>query len=167
MKRPGSARKPSHVVWDEHNLQENDKIKAQLSTVKIDEPKTPYHGPVHDDDLDGDMKPLTLDDTEPASTSHVAKEQDSHSNEGGMSAGHFTYHPDLDAETLEEQNGRPSDSGFSSDHSAGHCSGGSDDDSKYMKRRRFEAMRRAHYNMKAALQHVKDDEEEEDALRSK
>lgn len=38
-------RRRSGVRWDEHNLTENEHIKAGLQPIKIDEPKTPYHGP--------------------------------------------------------------------------------------------------------------------------
>ena len=35
------------------NLEENDKIKAELNPTKISEPKTPYHGPMDsEEDLD-------------------------------------------------------------------------------------------------------------------
>lgn len=187
MKRPGSARKAGHVLWNEHNLEENEKIKAQLSTVKINEPKTPYHGPaVEEDELDGEMKPLTLDDSPEPSTSHgpsvsegshVPKPSEPHPPEATKAEP--MYHPALvfDKGLPLEQNdhhgqndgefrdGPASESGFSSDYS-GHCSGGSggeDDETKTMKRRRFEAMRRAHYNMKEALLRGKsEDEDEED-----
>lgn len=38
-------RRRSGVRWDEHNLTENEQIKAALQPIKINEPKTPYHGP--------------------------------------------------------------------------------------------------------------------------
>lgn len=38
-------RRRSGVRWDEHNLTENEHIKAGLQPIKINEPKTPYHGP--------------------------------------------------------------------------------------------------------------------------
>ena len=37
------------AVWNEANLEENEQIKAELNTTKIDEPKTPYHAPVDED----------------------------------------------------------------------------------------------------------------------
>ena len=37
------------AVWNEVNLAENEQIKAELNTTKIDEPKTPYHAPIDED----------------------------------------------------------------------------------------------------------------------
>ena len=39
-----------NVVWDETNLAENERIKAELNPTKINEPKTPYHSPLDTDD---------------------------------------------------------------------------------------------------------------------
>ncbi len=40
------------VKWDEANLEENETIKAAINPTKIDEPKTPYHRPMSDDEDD-------------------------------------------------------------------------------------------------------------------
>lgn len=52
-----------HVVWDEKNLEENEKIQAEFASVDVNEPKTPYHGPSAAlDELEDDMRPLQLGD---------------------------------------------------------------------------------------------------------
>jgi hypothetical protein len=53
-----------HVIWDEDNLQQNEEIQKEYSTVKINEPKTPYRPPLASDSLEDDMKPLQLDEGE-------------------------------------------------------------------------------------------------------
>jgi hypothetical protein len=61
MKRePGS--KSKRIVWDEANLEENERIKKTLSTVKINEPKTPYCGSIAEDHelLSEELQPLEL-----------------------------------------------------------------------------------------------------------
>eukprot|EP00955_Chlamydomonas_euryale_P110338 365994-Chlamydomonas_euryale.AAC.4 len=59
--RAGSAgHGASHgVVWNEQNLEENERIKATLNPVKINEPKTPYHELLPEDDVD--VEPLSLE----------------------------------------------------------------------------------------------------------
>ncbi len=47
------------IVWDEDNLAENERIKATLNPIKINEPKTPFHELLPDDDVD--LQPLSLD----------------------------------------------------------------------------------------------------------
>ncbi|GFR46162.1 hypothetical protein Agub_g7656 [Astrephomene gubernaculifera] len=66
MRKSGSARKrpASGVRWDEQNLQDNEVIKATISKTKINEPKTPYHGPLgeeHMQEVDAGLLPLELD----------------------------------------------------------------------------------------------------------
>lgn len=51
------------IVWNEDNLAENEKIKASLPHVKINEPKTPFHELLPDDDVD--LLPLALDGEAP------------------------------------------------------------------------------------------------------
>ncbi|GLI60130.1 hypothetical protein VaNZ11_002198 [Volvox africanus] len=66
MRKADSARKRPAVGirWDEQNLQDNEVIKATINKTKINEPKTPYHGPLgdqHMEDVDDGMQPLELD----------------------------------------------------------------------------------------------------------
>jgi Protein phosphatase inhibitor 2 (IPP-2) len=44
------------VKWDEENLQMNELIKAELNPTRIDEPKTPYHGPGSEPDGDDEYE---------------------------------------------------------------------------------------------------------------
>ncbi|MEW5304494.1 MAG: hypothetical protein WDW36_007104 [Sanguina aurantia] len=67
-RRAGAGPGAGGISWDESNLEANEVIKAGLSSVRINEPKTPYHGPL--DPLDPDhmdhdegLQPLTLDDS--------------------------------------------------------------------------------------------------------
>ena len=62
LRRSSDSRKNAHVVWDEKNLEENEKIKSQFTGITVPEPKTPYHAPLedHEDGEDG-MQPLELD----------------------------------------------------------------------------------------------------------
>jgi hypothetical protein len=63
MKRSkGEGSKPRRIVWDEANLEENERIKKTLSTVKINEPKTPYYGPISEDHemMSEELQPLDL-----------------------------------------------------------------------------------------------------------
>lgn len=49
MKRSVGGDKRSGVRWDEANLVENEKVKAELNPKKITEPKTPYLSPASSD----------------------------------------------------------------------------------------------------------------------
>lgn len=52
MKRDGQPKQLKRVKirWDEGNLSENERIKAELDPVRIEEPKTPYHSPPRDEE---------------------------------------------------------------------------------------------------------------------
>lgn len=64
MKRTRSDHKKGGIQWDEANLEENDKIKSEINPRKINEPKTPYHGPVEEEPGCGEpgMSPLRLEE---------------------------------------------------------------------------------------------------------
>lgn len=50
LKKDGSmSASRGRAVWNETNLAQNEQIKAELNTTKIDEPKTPYHPPIDAD----------------------------------------------------------------------------------------------------------------------
>lgn len=70
----GDSRKHMHVAWDEKNLEENEAIQAQFTGVTIPEPKTPYHGPLGEQDSEdgGGMQPLQLDGVLNAFEYHIA-----------------------------------------------------------------------------------------------
>jgi hypothetical protein len=42
-----------HIKWDEENLEKNEQIKTEmgLKLIKINEPKTPYHDLLPDDEV--------------------------------------------------------------------------------------------------------------------
>eukprot|EP01024_Parvocaulis_polyphysoides_P014680 TRINITY_DN1612_c1_g1_i1.p2 TRINITY_DN1612_c1_g1~~TRINITY_DN1612_c1_g1_i1.p2 ORF type:complete len:124 (+),score=22.90 TRINITY_DN1612_c1_g1_i1:86-457(+) len=66
--------KKGKIQWDEQNLEENEEVKKQLNTTKIDEPKTPYHRPSSiTDEIDESMAPLNLEDNQqPISEAEIA-----------------------------------------------------------------------------------------------
>eukprot|EP01026_Neomeris_dumetosa_P042769 TRINITY_DN3569_c0_g1_i1.p2 TRINITY_DN3569_c0_g1~~TRINITY_DN3569_c0_g1_i1.p2 ORF type:complete len:137 (-),score=24.36 TRINITY_DN3569_c0_g1_i1:341-751(-) len=56
------SQKRNKLHWDEQNLEENEIIKKELNTTKIDEPKTPFHRPSSiADEIDESMVPFNLD----------------------------------------------------------------------------------------------------------
>ena len=61
MKRTTSEREGGrNVVWDEGNLEANEQIKAELKPRKIEEPKTPFLGPMSSDEMDTGKQLPTL-----------------------------------------------------------------------------------------------------------
>ncbi|BDA44181.1 hypothetical protein COCOBI_05-3650 [Coccomyxa sp. Obi] len=163
-------RSSKSIHWDEANLEENEKIKAELMPTKINEPKTPYHAPLgEEDELDegaADMAPLTLEDEglyTPASSlpRSSAERTRSRANITIAEASHRLE------ETRKQDTAEPSMSrssgGYSSGPERGYSSGperggytssdgeGLTSEAKSLKRRRFEQHRKQHYNMRAAL----------------
>ena len=49
LKHDAGAASGRRANFDEANLAENERIKAELNPTKIDEPKTPYHPPLEPD----------------------------------------------------------------------------------------------------------------------
>ncbi|KAK9915909.1 hypothetical protein WJX75_005872 [Coccomyxa subellipsoidea] len=165
------SRSSRSIHWDEANLEENEKIKSDLMPTKINEPKTPYHAPLgEDDDLDedaADMAPLTLEDDDARTPAGSLSRS---SADRSRNTAHITIAEASNRleETRKQEAAEPSMSrssgGYSSGPDRGYSSGpercgytssdgeGLTSEAKSLKRRRFEQHRKQHYNMRAALQ---------------
>eukprot|EP00884_Botryococcus_braunii_P005904 jgi/Botrbrau1/15314/Bobra.0319s0004.1 len=135
-----SANRKRSVRWDEANLEVNEKIKSDLNPVRINEPKTPYRGPMDADEEeeldDASMSPLILDVEAELTPFHSSRptESGSRHSEGEMVSGNEDSH-----EWDGISSGRASSEGEGSV------------ESRAEKRRRFEQHRKQHYNMRQAL----------------
>ncbi|KAI8472174.1 MAG: hypothetical protein J3K34DRAFT_519936 [Monoraphidium minutum] len=173
-----SSRK--HVVWDEENLAENEKIQAEFAGVTVPEPKTPYHGPCSPGtELEDDMRPLALGDDGPTKQHMTAFDFFMNGHGGGDGGGDGGGGGEASGGGDGEagggsgeagggggSNGAPAGASPPRSAEAAFASGkrsersmseprsmtsdGSDGRSSE-KRQRFEAARRRHYNMKEAL----------------
>ncbi|SCV02443.1 LAME_0H00650g1_1 [Lachancea meyersii CBS 8951] len=126
------------LKWNQQNLDENDVAKLQYQDINIDEPKTPYQGAV---DPSGEYY---RDDEE---------EEELESLSLGDPVVAPKEEEEEDGEAMEEA----SDSDQSSEESPEL-----DQDSKEARHKRFEAMRKQHYNVKEALNARKDEDSDED-----
>lgn len=190
MLRQSSSKKGSHVVWDEENLKSNLEIQKEYTAVKIAEPKTPYRPPLLDAELDEEMRPLELDEkaAEQAQTAvmtafdYVMRNGGADFTPPGPSHRRLQTASSADAEAAAAAapagQSTPADVADAADGAAGDgtvgdkrtepCaswnSSGSEGPGSADKKRRFEAMRKQHYNMKQALQQAKQllSEEEEE-----
>ncbi|EIE25937.1 hypothetical protein COCSUDRAFT_64907 [Coccomyxa subellipsoidea C-169] len=166
-----ATRSSKSIHWDEANLEENEKIKAELMPTKINEPKTPYHAPLGEsDDPDegaADMAPLTLEDdyarTPAGSLSRSSADRTRNTAHITIAEASTRLEETRRQEAAEPSMSRSS-GGYSSGPDRGYSSGaercgytssdgeGLTSEAKSLKRRRFEQHRKQHYNMKAALQ---------------
>lgn len=165
--RPQRTKSGKRLQWDEQNLLENAQIQASFAGVTIPEPKTPYHGPSPPDDLDDDLRPLALgDDGQRVITAFDYVMSNGGAEFGQHTGGASPPAPSLAAgvasadvaargRALSDTGDGALSSGKRSERSVSEArsftssenSGGLSSE----KRQRFEAARRAHYNMRAAL----------------
>ncbi|SCU86424.1 LAFA_0E00672g1_1 [Lachancea sp. 'fantastica'] len=126
------------LKWNQQNLDANDVAKLQYQDISIDEPKTPYQGAV---DPSGEYY---RDDDEDELES--------------LSLGEPIVAPQEDK--VDEESDEDESQELSDDH-------GLDPNSKEARHKRFEALRKQHYNVKDALETRKtgnmDFDEDEDA----
>mmetsp|Transcript_21394 Transcript_21394/g.36481 ORF Transcript_21394/g.36481 Transcript_21394/m.36481 type:complete len:122 (+) Transcript_21394:132-497(+) len=109
--KSGSKGRPhGGLKWDENNLEENEKIKAELPQVKITEPKTPYHAT-----LPGDasgLDPLNLDLDSPCAGQHHHTKDDfeaarkKHYMQEALAASRALIQKEEEEENLKEGKGK-------------------------------------------------------------
>lgn len=156
---------PSLSTSPPANLEENERIKAELNPAPIDEPKTPYHAPLPDDgDASGDEAARGVSPLEAGSEGARRFEEALAEREAEDAAR---------GSSVSAGGGGRSSATRSSDEWGGGGSnppslpGSYGDEAAESKRRRFQERRKAHYNMGAALRARPsaddEDEEEEDA----
>jgi hypothetical protein len=162
------------IVWDEENLAENERIKATLPQVKINEPKTPWNELLPEDGLD--LPPLSLDGEDTAPVANNWSDLPDSSKIGPnipmvisaespavvllgnetSSMSHLMRLPEfdhiLDPNTRNSENSTRLSSN-SSNTASGRTGAGSS---------KFDSLRKSHYNMKSALTSKLEDEEEDE-----
>lgn len=162
--RPDNNKKGG-IQWDEANLEENVKIKAEINPRKINEPKTPYHGPMEEEPGCGEpgMSPLRLEEEV-----NTALNSGQTYRQGHPKAEDPNEHPELRVEqpTDEEsaysranscQSGdsmRSARSSIDAEHST--ADGKPSTEPHPDKRQRFADKRKDHYDMRNALQKGKE-----------
>ncbi|KAK9838906.1 hypothetical protein WJX74_005761 [Apatococcus lobatus] len=175
MKRTSSEREGArNVVWDECNLEANEQIKAELKPRKIEEPKTPYLGPMSSDDMESDeahLAPLRLDEEQVANglmQHHTAQAGRTSSSDGERCSAGSARAQSGDASAASMDGMQSSADGgewssasearrSSSRDSLDGTSGTSSSESQQRaKARCFRQHRKAHYNMREALQKGKE-----------
>ncbi|KAA8902621.1 hypothetical protein TRICI_005839 [Trichomonascus ciferrii] len=125
-----------HLKWDEMNIYKNEQEKT--ATMKIDEPKTPYQGPAGDSeyylpDEDEDIvktrddKVLAVDELDEFS---LGESQYDDSVDATVENDRIQKDPNV--EDNDEDNDEDEEENLTADE----------------RKRRFEAMRKAHYHMK-------------------
>ncbi|SCU79509.1 LADA_0B01156g1_1 [Lachancea dasiensis] len=142
------AEEQERLKWNQQNLDDNDLAKLQYQDISIDEPKTPYQGAVdptgeyYREDDDEELGSLSLGDP----VVKLNKDQNQAGLEQGQSQGEQQeqqWHSDSPDEELDTE-----------------------PESQEDRHKRFEALRKQHYNVKQALDAQKDaslhDEEDED-----
>ena len=144
-----------HTTPPTANLEENERIKAELNPAPIDEPKTPYHAPLPDDgDASGDEAARGVSPLEAGSEGARRFEEALAEREAEDAAR---------GSSVSAGGGARSSATRSSDEwGAGSLPGSLGDEAAESKRRRFEARRRAHYNMRAALRARSGSQDEEE-----
>ncbi|AET40389.1 PP1-complex regulatory subunit GLC8 Ecym_5655 [Eremothecium cymbalariae DBVPG len=144
------------LQWNQKNLDENEITKQQYQDIHVDEPKTPYQGAIDPDgeyyrqDEDEDLDSFTLGDPE----YRVAETQqrDDVLNDGVRTVG-------AQGQGDEGDQGERSD-GENDDANADVAD--DDDDDTDARHKRFEEMRKKHYNVKEIFKnrHSYEDEDE-------
>ncbi|KAI9247708.1 hypothetical protein BDA99DRAFT_525810 [Phascolomyces articulosus] len=147
LKRPSQSANDSAesrgLKWDEANLEMNEEQKD--STMKIDEPKTPYirYDPETDQVLNMGDVPFKTAHEEPEDFSlDAGNESDRSSSSGSNKKGKRVYLSDDDWDSDGEQP--------------------EEDDEAKKHHEEFAKKRAQHYNMGNVLRHKTDDEEEDD-----
>lgn len=134
---------PETLKWNKKNLEENEITKQEFGDIHIDEPKTPYQGAVDP-------------------TGEYYRVDDDEDDLGGFTLGA----PEVDLKDEKEPvtllNNENADNDGDQDEECGEEK--TEEDDAAAKHRRFEEMRKKHYNIKEALKDRKNlpDDEDED-----
>lgn len=165
LKKSREPARKKRIVWDEDNIAFTESQKS--STMKIDEPKTPYH--YYDSSEDDEEKTATRARALEAAVGKMVPFPDSHEPLSPMAPHNFPLIPQPASSDDSESSGKESGVDWAESDESGKDEDSTETRKEFNDKRRqhyneYEMMKKLRENLKLKMKTQQNEEEEEDEM---